>query len=253
MTEQPTAPGYGLDAPKVVIGNAVGGAAGLAVALLLWLLLRRRHRPAAALVSGWCGLWGAVGVAQAGLMLRSSRSGKLAERDQLLDALALRGDEELLDVGCGRGLLLIGAAKRLPTGRAFGVDLWRNQDQAGNSRQATMANAAAEGVAERVELRDGDARDLPFDDASFDVVVSSLALHNLAGADARRQAVREIVRVLKPDGRVALLDFTGTGQYAQALTEAGLAEVRRSGRRFGMWPPVRVVTAVKATRLYAAS
>jgi ubiquinone/menaquinone biosynthesis C-methylase UbiE len=199
----------------------------------------------AAVLGGWLAGWGLVGVAQAGLMVRSSRTGKLEERDRLLDELPWRGDERVLDVGCGRGLLLIGAAKRLTTGRAVGLDLWRKQDQTGNDPAATVANARAEGVAERVELCDGDARRLPFGGQTFDVVLSSLALHNIPGAAGRAAAVGEIVRVLKPGGRVVILDFRGTKQYAAALAAAGLGDVRRPPRRFGMYPPVRVVTATR--------
>jgi arsenite methyltransferase len=182
MAGEPVEADYGLDAPGVVVGNAVAGAAALAGAGIGWAALRRRHRVPAVVVGGWLAVWGLVAVAQAGLMVRSSRAGKLIERDRLLDELPWRGDEWVLDVDCGRGLLPIGAAKRLTIGQAVGLDLWRKQDQAGNDPAATLANAQAEGVAERVELRDGDARQLPFDDQTFDVVVSSMALHNIAGA-----------------------------------------------------------------------
>jgi arsenite methyltransferase len=217
MAAQLTKADYGLDAPGVVVGNAVAGTAALAGAGIGWAVLRRRHRVPAAVLGGWLAVWGMVAVAQAGLMLRSSRAGKLTERDRLLVQLPWRGDERVLDVGCGRGLLLIGAARRLPTGRAVGLDLWRSQGQAGNDPAATMANAKAEGVAERVELRVGDARQLPFDEQTFDVVVSSMALHNIPGAVGRAAAVGEIVRVLKPGGRVAILDFRqeGIGQHGQ--------------------------------------
>jgi hypothetical protein len=154
---EPTKADYGLDAPGVVVGNAVAGTAALAGAGIGWAALRRRHRGPAAVLGGWLAAWGLVAVAQVGLMIRS-RAGKLTERDRLLDQLPWRGDEWVLDVGCGRGLL--GAAKRLTSGRAVGLDLWRTRDQAGNDPAATMANAQAEGVAERVELRDGDARQL---------------------------------------------------------------------------------------------
>jgi arsenite methyltransferase len=181
-----------------------------------WAALRRRHRVPAAVLGGWLAVWGMVAVAQAGLMVRSSRAGKLTERDRLLDELPWRGDERVLDVGCGRGLLLIGAA-----------------------------NAQAEGVAERIELCDGDARQLPFDDQTFDVVVSSMALHNIPGAVGRAAAIGEVARVLKPGGRVAILDFRNTGQYAAVLATAGLGDLHRSQRRFGMYPPVRVVSATR--------
>lgn len=89
--------------------------------------------------------------------------------------LALRGDEHLLDVGCGRGVVLMLAAERLPVGRAVGLDLWLTTDQSGNSEQATWRNADLEGIGARIELHTGDMRRLPFPDASFDVVTSSLA------------------------------------------------------------------------------
>jgi SAM-dependent methyltransferase len=236
---------YGLDAPRVVAGNAVGGALGLAAAWIVPARLRGRSPRAALALAIWAGGWGTVALAQAGLMLRSSRSGKLRERDRLLDGIPWRGDDVVLDVGCGRGLLLIGAAHRVPAGWAIGLDLWRNQDQAGNDPAATYANARAEGVADRVTLRDGDARALPFDDASFDVVLSSLALHNVTPADDRATAVREIARVLKPGGHVAILDFRSTAEYASVLADAGLTDVRRSPRRLSMHPPVRIVTATR--------
>ena len=229
----------------MVVGNAVAAVAALAGAGAGWGALRRRHPVAAAVVGGWLGVWGLVAGLQAGLMVRSSRTGKLREQDRLLDELPWRGDERVLDVGCGRGLLLFGAAKRLIIGRAVGLDLWRRQDQAGNDPASTMADAEAEGVAERVELCDGDARRLPFGDQTFDVVVSSMALHNIRGAAGRTAAVDELARALKPGGRVAILDYRDTGRYAAALAAAGLGDVQRSRRRFGMYPPVRVVTATK--------
>jgi arsenite methyltransferase len=246
VAAQPAKADYGLDAPGVVVGNAVAGAAALAGAVVGWALLRRRHRVPAAVLGGWLAAWGLVALAQAGLMVRSSRAGKLTQRDRLLDQLPWRGDERVLDVGCGRGLLLVGAAKRLTSGRVVGLDVWRRRDQAGNDPAATIANAQAEDVAERVELCDGDARQLPFDQQTFDVVVSSMALHNIPGAGGRAAAVGEMVRVLKPGGRVAILDFRNTSQYAAALAASGLGDVHRSRRRFGMYPPVRVVTATKA-------
>jgi ubiquinone/menaquinone biosynthesis C-methylase UbiE len=154
-------------------------------------------------------------------MICSSKYGKARERETYLDLLAWRGNERVLDVGCGRGLFLIGAAKRLTTGRAVGIDIWQAEDLSGNTPAAPLDNARIEGVADRVEVQTADARKLPFDDASFDVVLSSAALHNIYDAAERQTAVREIARVLKVGGRVLIDDVRHTRDYARTLREAG--------------------------------
>ena len=96
--------------------------------------------------------------------LHTTLRGKFAVWAELLGQLNLRGDERILDLGCGRGAVLLLAAQHLTTGRAVGVDLWRRVDQSGNSPEATRRNALAEGVADRVELHTADMRALPFED-----------------------------------------------------------------------------------------
>jgi arsenite methyltransferase len=232
---------YGLDAPGVVRTFAsVGGAL-----LVVGIILLARATGGGLRSLGHVGVWmGGSWIVTALLMIASSRVGKLRARDRLLDRLALRGDETALDVGCGHGLMLIGAAHRLPRGRAIGIDLWSQTDQAANSARATLANAEAEGVRERVEVRDGDMRRLPFDDASIDVVVSSLAIHNVPTADDRALAIAEIVRVLKPGGRVGLLDIAHVGDYARVLREHGCT-VDRVAFVPTIFPPTRELTARK--------
>jgi ubiquinone/menaquinone biosynthesis C-methylase UbiE len=154
-------------------------------------------------------------------MVYDSKIGKVREREKLLDKLAWRGDERVLDVGCGLGLFLIGAAKRLSTGRAVGIDKWQQGDLSGNNAAGTLDNATIEGVAGKVEVHTGDARKLPFDSASFDVVLSSMALHNIYKSDERQAAVREIARVLKPGGSLLIVDVRHIRQYAACLREAG--------------------------------
>ncbi len=124
----------------------------------------------------------------------------------IISSLDLTGNEKLLDVGCGRGLLLIEAAKRLPRGKACGVDLW-TQDQSGNTLQATLDNARAENLDMRIVLHTADIRSLPYPDHSFDAVVSSLVIHNIPTQQGREQALSEILRVLKPSGRFAIFDL----------------------------------------------
>lgn len=237
-------PHYGVDAPRLVLRLLTGGTAGLAAGYFV-----HRHLPRYAWAPGTgialfnAGLGCLIGGA---LMLASSYFGKLRLRDRLLERLDLKGDETLLDVGCGHGLLLIGAAKRLPQGRAIGIDLWSQVDQANNSREATLRNAEIEGVTERIEVRDGDMQELPFPDSSFDAVIASLAIHNVPKREGRRKTIREIARVLKPGGQVAIADIKSVGLYADELRRAGMESVKISMPSFWTWPPSRTVTARKS-------
>ena len=238
-------PDYGLDAPGVFRGLLFGGLAAAIIGFFLVRWALSRHSGSAIGLAFMVQNTGIGCLIGAGAMFASSRYGKFHVRDRLLDRLKLRGDETLLDVGCGHGLLLIAAAKRLARGRAVGIDLWSQVDQGDNSRQATLRNAALEGVAERVGLHDGDMRKLPFADATFDAAVANFAIHNIPSREGRREAIREIVRVLKPDGQVALSDFKSVGLYADELRKADMNEVQISAPSFWTWPPSRTVTARK--------
>jgi len=241
MTEQRKA-NYGLDAPGLVRLFFFGG--GLLVLLGAALIAWRKN--GLLIGVGFTLLFpGITFFLEAVLMHFSSYCGKLQARDRLLDDLHLSGNETVLDVGCGRGLLLIGAAKRLPNGKAVGLDLWNQQDLADNRSTATMENARLEGVDQRVEVHNGDMRQMPFADGTFDAIVSSNAIHNIYDRDGRRQAINQIVRVLKSGGQVALLDFRHTHEYADDLRAAGMKDVTRSGLVFWIFPPVRVVRARK--------
>ena len=229
-------PDYGLDAPGVV---RTMGMIGITLAVVATVL-----PVGPGLKSG--ALWMSISLLlSAFAMIASSRFGKMKARDSLVDRVDVKPADVVLDVGCGRGLLLMAAAKRATSGRAIGIDLWSNVDQMNNSRDATLANAGAEGVTDRVEVKDGDMRSLPFADASIDVVVSSLAIHNLKSAADRDTAIREIVRVLKPGGRVGILDIANVTRYAQQLEASGMRIT--SGPRFTPWifPPSRMVIASK--------
>jgi SAM-dependent methyltransferase len=233
---------YGLDAPEVVRRFALLGVVGI----LLGLLLLSTTRSPVVLGLGNAFLWmGGSFLITCLVMLWGSKVGKLRYANRVVRSLALRGDEQVLDVGCGHGLMLITAAKYLPRGKAVGVDIWQQEDQAGNSAEATLANARLEGVADRIELRDGDARNLPFADATFDVVLSSWVLHNIYDSAGRAQAIREIVRVLKPGGRLAIADIRHAGEYAQVLKQVGLQNVMRSRPHFLFLIPTFLLTATK--------
>ena len=236
---------YGIDAPGVIRVLAICGT----IALVAGLSLVRspfgasvRLHVAVGPTLEWMGWAMLIGSA---LMIASSRWGKLRARDRLLDRMNFTGSETVLDVGCGHGLMLIGAARRVPDGKAIGVDLWSQKDQKDNSSAETVANAQAEGVAARIEVRDGDMRKLPIADGSIDVVLSSLAIHNVSEREGRRKAIKEIVRVLKPGGQVGIMDIAHVGEYAEDFRDAGMRSVSTHGVTPWIYPPTRVLTAVK--------
>ena len=177
----------------------------------------------------------------------STGPGKLSVWRGLLDELDLRGDEHVLDIGCGRGAVLISAAHRLPRGHATGADIWRLRDQTGNTRAAAERNAMAEGVSDRVEFVTADARDLPFAPGSFDAVLSNLAFSNIRGSEERAGALREAVRVLRPGGQMRSVDDRAD-RYAPVLRDAGCVdvEVRRLDWRTWSGLPGHHFTLVSA-------
>ncbi len=212
---------YGLDAPGLARGFFAAG--GAAIALAIGIEIAGLDWPIVAAMLMFGALYG---LGMGSLMVVWSRVIKLRERETILDAIAWRGDEAVLDIGCGRGLMLVGAARRLTSGRAVGVDIWQAADQSANSPAAAMANAEIEGVATRIAVQTADMRTLPFADATFDVVVSHWAVHNLADASDRETALAEMVRVVRPKGAIIVSDIGHRGDYAAILQGLGFAGQR---------------------------
>ena len=239
VTSAKPAGSYGIDAPYLLAVPAILVVSGVAQGLFtarVWPILG----------AGLVVLFSCFG-------LYASVRGKFLVWGRLLDRLELTGGERVLDLGCGRGAVLIMAARRLTTGTAVGVDLWCRSDQSGNDARATQHNAVAAGVGDRVELHTADITALPFPDAAFDVVVSNLALHNIRSQPGRRRAVEEAVRVLRPGGRLLVADLRATDEYRRHLAALGMTDVQRRnlGWRMwwsGPWLATRLVTASKPGR-----
>ncbi|HTU51463.1 MAG TPA: class I SAM-dependent methyltransferase [Acidobacteriaceae bacterium] len=236
---------YGLDAP-IFQRNALFG--GLSAAILGTVVARWAHQHGSqvafsfATSVAWTGLWffltGCV-------MFWGSKVGKLHLRDKIIASIPWRGDEQVLDVGCGHGMMLLAAAKQLKSGHAIGIDIWSQADQADNNPESTMANAHLENVADRVEILNADARSLPFPDNSFDVVVSSFVIHNLNQPADREQVIREIARVLKPGGQLAIADIRHTRQYERTLRTLGWTSLQRWFPNFLFVTPTRVLRGAR--------
>jgi cyclopropane fatty-acyl-phospholipid synthase-like methyltransferase len=238
---------YGYDAPYALVMFGCVAAAGGAGAVIFW-------RQADIYSARQMTFFSVVFLAMASSFFYTTRRGKFLEWDRILDGLQLRGDENVLDIGCGRGAVLTAVARRLTTGRVTGVDIWSTKDQSGNAQAVTARNASLEGVVDRVHIDTADMRALPYPDAAFDLVVSSLAIHNLPSSADRRQAVTEAFRVLKPGGRIVIADIRTTAMYQEVLRTLGAANVerRRLGWRFWWGNPAAATALLIATKPTAA-
>jgi arsenite methyltransferase len=233
---------YGIDAPSVIRNLMVCGVAAIALALLF-----PQFRAGSVIFILYPGMiWtGACFIVPAVLMLLYAKVGKFRHRDQMLGCVPWTGHERVLDVGTGRGLLLAGAAKKLTTGRAVGIDIWNAEDLSANTVANLVRNLEAEGVRDKAEIQSEDARKMSFADSDFDVVLSNLCLHNIYDERGREQACEEIARVLKPSGVAVISDFRHMRAYGNTFQRLGL-EVRHLPLSFvATFPPLRILTARK--------
>lgn len=236
---------YGFDGPNVIVGFSLIAFFTFVAALVIVV----------APVQGFfttIGFWVFLAIALyslmvVGLMTFYSRVGKIRFAKKIIDELGLKGDETVLDVGCGRGLYLNTIARHLTSGKAYGIDTWQRKDLSGNVREATVSNAKLEGVEERIEVMDADMREIPFEANKFDLVIACLAIHNVPSAEGRQKAIEEIARVVKPGGRIVLIDMQYIPVHVETLRGLGWAEIGVSPAHYTIFPPQKVLTALKPT------
>ena len=235
-------PDYGIDAPGVIRSMLIIGV----VLLPLGWLVPQFTIGSVTFVVGKAGLFtGSALILEGILMILYSKWGKFRHRDRMLKMMDWKGNESVLDVGTGRGLLMIGAAKHLNTGKSVGIDIWSAKDLSGNTMAATIRNMELEGVRDRTEVQDGDATAMKFPDNSFDVILSNVCIHNIPTKKARVQACNEIVRVLKPGGTALISDFIHTADYVKAFRTAGAAASRTGMNFLFTFPWLRIVEVRK--------
>ena len=230
---------YGIDAPNVVRNLALFSLASFVLTVLsfdldksIWIILYFAMITTSLFaVTCW--------------MIYSSRVVKPRILSQLISEINLKGDEKILDVGCGRGMLLIEAAKKVPNGKVYAIDLWSPKDQSGNSLDETLANAKIEKIDDRIEIETADMRLIPHPDGVFDVVISSLAIHNVPKKAERERALSELLRVLKPGGILLILDIHYAKHYAHYLETLGSIENLSSQSFYGYCPTIRSIRGVK--------
>ena len=133
------------------------------------------------------------------LELRGQSEAQASIRAAYLDLLQIAPGEKVLDVGCGTGVVTRAVARRVaPTGRVVGID------PSPTMLAVAREIAEREGVAEQIEFRVGDARALSVDDAAFDIVLAITALSHTTDAE---RAIPELLRAVRPGGRVGIFDI----------------------------------------------
>jgi ubiquinone/menaquinone biosynthesis C-methylase UbiE len=128
---------------------------------------------------------------------------------RLVDQLAPRPGQRILDLACGTGTLARAIAEREPGVDLVGVD--------GDAEMLARARAKAPGL----RFDEAMAQDLPYEDESFDAVVTSLFLHHLT-RDAKRAALDEVARVLRRGGELHVADWGPPSDPLMAIAFTGI-------------------------------
>jgi arsenite methyltransferase len=232
---------YGIDAPGVIRNLFLAGVILFALPFIL---------PAIKIGSfnmdiTWF-IWpGMVFIIEGILMLIYSLYGKYKHRNRMLNLIDWKGNEQVLDVGTGKGLLMIGAAKKLTTGKSTGIDIWNEEDLTGNNMEAALKNAGIEGVENKIGIKNENAMNMGFADNSFDVILTNLCLHNIYNKEGRNNACREISRVLKTGGTGVISDFKHVKEYKSNFDQLGLQTQLFSASYFTTFPPLRILVVRK--------
>jgi ubiquinone/menaquinone biosynthesis C-methylase UbiE len=236
-------PDYGIEQPVRIASLTFAGAAALAAGLALPSFQVDEFQ--FTLIGPTLLALGFLSLGLCASMLAYSLRGKFNIRKRMLGAVNWRGGETVLDIGAGRGLLAIGAAKRLRAGTVVGIDDWEGAGAAEHTLEKAQRNLELARVHDRVELRSDDPRDIAFVDGSFDVVLSLMFLHRIEDAGGRARACCEIARVLKPEGLAIVADSSNVQEYARALQAAGLKVEGPKSCLFAAYSPLDLVIAKK--------
>jgi len=143
----------------------------------------------------------------------------------IIESLGRPARDKVLDIGTGNGVLAVKLAQRFQDACVTGMDYWGNDWE--YAKAVCDENARSAGVSERVSFVKGDAAALEFADDEFDAIVSNLTFHEVKSVAQKSEVVKEALRVLKPGGVFAFVDYFYESRYYGQLSdfEARLAEL----------------------------
>jgi ubiquinone/menaquinone biosynthesis C-methylase UbiE len=169
------------------------------------------------------------------LMILSSKIFKIKNRNIIITKMKLTGSEKILDIGCGRGLYTIGFAEKITNGTVYGIDIWNAEDISMNSETAVMENIKKSNTREKIILKTEDMRGMSFDNDFFDIIVASFSIHNLNKIDEVKKALIEIIRVLKNNGSLIIIDFKYINVYKNIILDNNLQLIEETFAK-GLFP-----------------
>ncbi len=148
----------------------------------------------------------------------SPRGGNIQQKiyDLILEHVEKNSTGKVLDIGTGNGILAINAAMRYPAAQVTGVDMWGKDWE--YSKSICAQNARIARVAERIEFKKGDAASLNYADETFDIVVSNLTFHEVKLVKHKSDVMREALRLVKPGGSFAFIDYFYEERYYGEIT-----------------------------------
>lgn len=146
--------------------------------------------------------------------------------DELISRIRWDGKGDALDIGCGSGYLSVYIARKFPEARVTGTDYWGGAWA--YSKAQCETNAAAEGVADRMDFTRASASKLPYPDESFDLAVSNMVFHEVADTRDKRALILEALRVLKKGGAFVFQDLLLIEPYFGKIDDL-IAYIKESG------------------------
>ncbi len=149
----------------------------------------------------------------------SQKGGKFQEKvyNLIIQRLGAKISGKILDIGSGNGVLAVKLAQRHFEVEVIGIDYWGKDWE--YSQRVCEQNAQAAHVENRVHFQQEDAARLDFADNTFDGAISNLTFHEVRSVADKREVVREALRVVKPGGTFAFVDYFYEEKYYSGVSE----------------------------------
>lgn len=220
--------GYGIDAKGVIFGFYLGTFLCAIFTALSWIYVH--YSLYSIIFVAFFIINGLYFIVAASYMIWSSRVGKIRLCRELIGNLELTKDDKVLDVGCGKGLYAIEAARFVKN--SVGLDVKENA--------AFRANSERERVS--AKFIQGDMRQLPFGNGEFEVSIAATSMNHIRDKEERKRALQELARVTSK--QILIVDFQYLEEYVPLLQAEGF-ETEVGEPRYLMFPLVRVLKAAR--------